>query len=69
MAKTYGGLYPRIYNFGNLFLAYQKARKGKRYKENVLAFSCHLEENLIQIQNELIWKTFTPRPMQHLLYL
>ena len=60
MAKTYGGLYPRIYNFGNLFLAYQKARKGKRYKENVLAFSCHLEENLIQIQNELIWKTFTP---------
>jgi hypothetical protein len=28
------------------------ARKGKRYKPDVLEFSARLEENLIQLQNE-----------------
>lgn len=28
--KTYKHLYPRIYDFGNLYAAYRKARKGKR---------------------------------------
>lgn len=34
------------------------ARKGKRYNNDVLRFTQHLERNLITIQNELIWKEF-----------
>ena len=58
MAKTYKNLYPEIYDFQNLYAAYLKARRGKRYKNDVLAFSAHLEESLIQLQNELIWHTY-----------
>lgn len=58
MAKTYKNLYPKIYDFQNLYKSYLKARKGKRYKKDVLEFSSHLEENLIQLQNELIWHTY-----------
>ncbi|MDP4158368.1 MAG: reverse transcriptase/maturase family protein [Bacillota bacterium] len=53
------GLYDQIYDFENLHRAYLQARKGKRYRIEVLKFTNHLEENLIQIQNELMWKTYT----------
>ncbi|KLU66775.1 reverse transcriptase (RNA-dependent DNA polymerase) [Desulfosporosinus acididurans] len=52
------GLYEKIYDFENLHQAYLEARKGKRYRIEVMKFTNHLEENLIQIQNELIWKTY-----------
>ena len=58
--KTYNDLYPKIYSFQNLLLAYQKARKCKRYRPEVLKFTEHLEENLIDIQNSLIYKTYEP---------
>lgn len=58
--KTYSDLYPQIYEFDNLHLAYLKARRNKRYKQEVLRFSARLEENLIDIQNSLIWKTYRP---------
>ena len=35
-----------------------QARKGKRYRADVLRFTESLEENLITLQNELIWKTY-----------
>lgn len=56
--KKLKNLYPQIYDFGNLYQAYREARKCKRYRDEVLAFSANLEENLIEIQNELIWKTY-----------
>lgn len=56
--KRYGNLYEQIYDFENLYQAYLKARKNKRYRAEVLEFSANLEENLIQIQNELIWKMY-----------
>jgi len=52
------GLYEKIFDFENLHQAYLEARKGKRYRIEVMKFTNHLEENLIQIQNELIWKTY-----------
>lgn len=58
MSKTYKNLYPRIYDFENIYQAYIKARKGKRYQSDVLKFSANLEENLITIQNELIWHQY-----------
>lgn len=56
--KRYGYLYEQIFDFENLYYAYLEARKEKRYRDDVLKFSANLEENLIQIQNELIWKTY-----------
>lgn len=56
--KRYGNLYEQIYDFENLYLAYLEARKNKRYRPDVLRFTASLEENLIQIQNELIWKMY-----------
>ncbi len=56
--KRYGYLYEKIYDFENLYEAYLEARKCKRYRPDVLEFTTNLEENLIQIQNELIWKTY-----------
>lgn len=58
MAKTYNNLYPKIYDFHNLYNAYIKARKGKRYKNEALKFKLNLEGNLIELQNDLIYKTF-----------
>lgn len=58
MAKTYNNLYSKIYDFDNLYNAYLRARKNKRYRQDVIIFSANLEENLISLQNELIWKTY-----------
>lgn len=56
--KRHGNLYPQIYDFENLVAAYKEARKGKRFRREVLEFTRNLEENLITIQNELIWRTY-----------
>lgn len=58
MPKRYGNLYNQIYHYDNLLDAYKKAKKGKRFKREVLLFTRRLEENLIIIQNELIWKSY-----------
>lgn len=55
---TFKNLYEQIYNYENLYQAYLSARKGKRYRDQVLQFSANLEDNLIQIQNELIYQTY-----------
>lgn len=56
--KRINHLYEQIYAFENLHEAYKQARKGKRFRNDVLKFTHNLEENLITIQNELIWKTY-----------
>ncbi|WPZ18931.1 reverse transcriptase domain-containing protein [Geobacillus subterraneus] len=56
--KRLGHLYERIVDYENLYNAYLNARKNKRFRGDVLEFSHNLEENLIQIQNELIYKTY-----------
>jgi len=56
--KTFDNIYPSIYDFENLECAYIKARRSKRSQDEVLRFSFNLESNLIQVQNELIYKTF-----------
>lgn len=62
--KRYGDIYEMVYDFNNLYDAYLKARKSKRYRAETLQFTMQLEENLINIQNELIWKTYEPRPVR-----
>ncbi|MCK9520322.1 MAG: reverse transcriptase/maturase family protein [Syntrophales bacterium] len=58
--KTHKHLYARICEFDNIHHAYLKARRGKRYKDDVLAFSARLEEHLIDIHNQLTWQTYQP---------
>lgn len=59
VAKTYNNLYEQIYTFDRLHAAYLRARKGKRNRLEVMQFSQDLEGNLIALQNELIWQTYT----------
>lgn len=56
--KKLSNLYRQIYDFENLYEAYRQARKCKRYRREVLDFTRNLEQNLIEIQNELIWQTY-----------
>jgi retron-type reverse transcriptase len=65
IVKTYKNLYSKICAFENVHLAYLKARRDKRYKAEVLAFSANLEENLINIHNHLIWKSYRPSPYRY----
>ncbi|MEX0877358.1 MAG: reverse transcriptase/maturase family protein [Candidatus Spechtbacterales bacterium] len=51
-------LYSQIYDFQNLHSAYLNARKGKRYKGQILNYSYNIEENLLNLQKELKNKTY-----------
>lgn len=52
-------LLERIYSWENLLDAYYEAASEKWYRNDVTAFSANLEESLIRIQNDLIWRTYT----------
>ena len=58
--KRYGNLFPKIVDFANLLSAARKAQRGKRFRPNVLEFNYNLEGNLLQLQEELKSKTYTP---------
>ncbi len=60
--KTYRNLYPQVWAFENLYLAYRKARKGKRGREPAATFEFDWEVNLLQLQQELTTKTYQPGP-------
>lgn len=56
--RQFKRLYPLIYSFDNLFAAYLKARKGRRYDADVLRFSSHLEDELITLYRDLATETY-----------
>lgn len=56
--KTIKNMFPQIYDFENLYQAWESARKGKRYREEVMRFTNNLESNLIDIQNHIIYGTY-----------
>lgn len=51
-------MFNEIVSFSNLYYAAHRARKGKRERESCLLFFSRLEENIIQIQNELIYQEY-----------
>jgi RNA-directed DNA polymerase len=62
-------VFTEIISYENLYLAYKEASICKRYRSNVAVFYNHLEENLIELQNELIWQTYLPKnPKQFYVY-
>ena len=56
--KTIKNIFEKIIDFENLYLAWESARKGKRYREEIMRFSDDLESNLINLQNHLIYGTY-----------
>lgn len=58
--KSIKHLKEQVTDFQNLFEAYLKARKNKRYRDEVLKYSAHLEDNLFHLQEQLINQTYTP---------
>ena len=62
--QTYNNIYPKIYSYSNLFLAYKKARKGKSKKDYVIEFEKELENNLLKLQEELINQTYQHRSLK-----
>jgi len=56
--KRYSNLFAKIIYFDNLYFAYIKARLSKRYRFDVLKFTNNLEIELIQIQNELLNRSY-----------
>ncbi len=53
MGKKNKNIYHQITAFENLWKAARKARRGKRYKNEVLDFEYNLEKNLFQIKQQL----------------
>jgi len=56
--RRFKRLYPLIYSFDNLYVAYLKARKGRRYDADVLRFSSRLEDALITLYRDLETGTY-----------
>ncbi len=66
MPHTYKNLYPQIYDFDNLYIAWRRARRGgKRKWPTVAAFEIDLEQNLWALHDELATQTYTPGPYRH----
>ena len=51
-------LFPKIFDFENLFDAYKAGIRGKRGRPDIMVYTENLEGNLIELQNEFIWKTY-----------
>lgn len=62
--KTVNGIWQQVIDFDKLYAAYLRAAIGKRFSFESMKFRTRLEENLIQIQNELIWRMYKPLPLR-----
>jgi retron-type reverse transcriptase len=56
--KRHGHLFDQITSLDNLALAYDHARKGKTWQRQVKTFSGNAQNNLIDIRQSLVDKTF-----------
>src|SRR3989344_2979062 len=51
-------LFDQIVSFENLFWAWREFRKGKRRKPDVQTFESQLEDNLFELHEQLVAKTY-----------
>ena len=63
--EKYQHVFDRFVQFENLYDGYLLARRQKRFKDEILAYTANLEENLIDAQNHLIWKTLAVTGIHH----
>jgi retron-type reverse transcriptase len=59
---TIENIYEELFTFDALLEANRHARKGKRYRDEVLRFTDNLEGNLLQLQKELLDGTYQVGP-------
>ena len=52
--------FSEVYDFENLYQAAHETIRDKRLYPEELRFTSRLEENLIELQNQLIWHTYAP---------
>jgi retron-type reverse transcriptase len=57
-----GVLFARLASFSNLLEAARLASRGKRFRSNVASFSLNLEEELHDLQQQLVTRTYRPGP-------
>ncbi len=57
-------LYERLCSYSNLELAFIKARTGKTQKQDVVEFESNLKDNLLQLQCELQFLSYNPKPLK-----
>lgn len=60
MGKVYRHLYPQVYDWDNLLLAWRKARKGKRGRAPAASFEQNAAEHLLALQSALREQTYRP---------
>jgi RNA-directed DNA polymerase len=60
MPITHNNIWKDITTFENLYVAYASAARSRRYKNSVLGYRQHLEENIIDALNQLAWKQWHP---------
>lgn len=58
--KGYKNLYPKICSFQNLYSAFERAKRRKRFKAGVGEFEYNLEKNLFEIKKELESSAYQP---------
>ena len=51
-------LFQQVYDYDRLLYAYEQAREDEMYSKETPNFSANLEENLINIQNHLMYKSY-----------
>lgn len=62
--RRFGNLYGNICKEENIYLAYEKARKGKAKTPGVVAFERNLQKNLDSIREELVSQTYRTSPYE-----
>ena len=55
-----GAEFEQVYDFGNLYAGFLKARRGKRHKPSVAKFEANLLEALCLLSEMLKTKTYRP---------
>lgn len=60
--KRVESLFEKITTFANLYVASQKAMRGKKSKRSVSSFHFHLENELASLQSELTLGVYRPLP-------
>ncbi len=57
-------LYEQLCSYSNLELAFNKAKKRKTQRIDVIEFEEHLRDNLLQLQAELRFLAYSPKPLK-----
>ena len=60
--RRYNNLFAKIVEMENLYIAFAKAKKGKSWQDTVKIIEDDLDENLFNLRDSLMAKSFTTSP-------